>query len=260
MAVHPSAVIHPEAELGRDVNVGPFSVVEKGACLSDGVSVGMHCHVYSGTVLGKNVSLFDGVIAGVEPQDLKYRGEETGLQVGNNTVIREYVTISRGTIASGVTRIGQNCLLMAYCHVAHDCEIGDSIIIANSVQMGGHVWIGNNSVISGLTGIHQFTTIGAGCFIGGGLRVARDIPPYSRAMGEPLCWAGVNEPALKKLGVDPEVLSSLKTGYRAFQHSTSPDFQSSLCKPLLSLSRGARVREDIEEFFMKSKRGILRHR
>ncbi len=200
MAIHPTAIIDPSLEIPPDLEVGPYAVIDKGVSLASGVSIGPFCHVYAGTRLESKVRLDDGVVVGNTPQDLKYRGEPSEAWVGAGTVLREYVTVNRGTAASGLTRIGTDCLIMAYSHVAHDCKIGDGVIIANGVQMGGHVRIGDKAVISGMTGIHQFTSIGAGAFIGGGLRVDKDVLPYTKALGEPLRYGGLNEMGLARAG------------------------------------------------------------
>jgi UDP-N-acetylglucosamine acyltransferase len=196
MAIHPSAVLHPSLDLPSDLEVGPYSVIDEGVRLSGGVRIGPFCHLYPGVTLEQDVRLEDGVILGNTPQDLKYRGEPTGVRIGAGAHLREYVTVNRGTAASGLTVVGSQCLIMAYTHVAHDCEIGNQAIVANSVQMGGHVRIGDRAVISGLTGIHQYTSIGEGAFIGGGLRVDKDVLPFSKAMGDPLRYAGLNEMGL----------------------------------------------------------------
>ncbi len=213
--IHSTTILHPSLKLPSDLEVGPYAVLDEGVSLEKGVRIGPFCHLYSGTVLEDNVVLSDGVVLGNVPQDLKYRGEKTGVHIGSGTTLREYVTVNRSTAATGTTRIGSKCLIMAYAHVAHDCVLGDHVIIANGVQMGGHVSIGAASVISGMTGIHQFTTIGPGVFVGGGLRVDRDIPPFSKAMGDPLCWAGVNEIGLAKLEFGEGERKALKEFYRS---------------------------------------------
>ncbi len=214
MCIHPTAVVPWGLELPSSCEIGPYSIIEKGVVFGKGVIVGARCHVYASTRLGDGCRLFDGVIVGSQPQDLKYQGEPTCTLIGSGTQIREYVTINCGTAATGRTQVGEGCMIMAYAHVAHDCCLGNRVVIANGVQMGGHVTIGDATTVSGLTGIHQFTTIGPGAFIGGGLRVARDILPFTRALGEPLSWAGVNQVGVTKLGYDVQDALKLKRAFR----------------------------------------------
>lgn len=214
MAIHPTAVLHPSLDLPADLEVGPFSVVDAGVSLATGVRIGPFCHLYPGVTLAQDVRLEDGVILGNTPQDLKYRGESTGVLIGAGTHLREYVTVNRGTSVSGLTVLGKRCLIMAYTHVAHDCEIGDQAVVANWVQMGGHVRIGGGAVVSGLTGIHQYTAIGAGAFIGGGLRVDKDVLPFSKALGDPLRFAGLNEMGIAKFPAFGGSGAALKAFYR----------------------------------------------
>jgi len=253
MPIHPTTLIHPSLQLPPDLEIGPYSVVDEGIKLGNGVRIGPFCHLYPGVRLGDGVSLSDGVVLGNTPQDLKYRGEKTLVEIGSGTVLREYVTVNRGTAATGKTSIGSNCLIMAYTHVAHDCSIGDNVIIANGVQMGGHVSIGSASVISGMTGIHQFTTIGPGVFVGGGLRVDKDIPPFSKAMGEPLAWAGVNEIGLEKMGFGDKERKELKEFYRRINGVGSESVAKEFADhhALMVIFR---------EFYGKSSRGLVGRR
>ncbi len=198
----------------ENINIGPFAQVEIDVQLGTNITLDAFCHVYSGVTLGTGVHLFDGALIGNKPQDLKYQGEVTQTFIGAGTQIREYVTVNKGTRATGFTKVGIDCLLMAYTHVAHDCVIGDRVVLANAVQMGGHVRIGSDTVISGLTGIHQFVTIGIGCFVGGGLRVDKDLLPFTKALGEPLRYAGINEMGLRKLGYGTNEAAILKLLYR----------------------------------------------
>jgi UDP-N-acetylglucosamine acyltransferase len=214
MRIHPTAILHPSVVPPSDLEVGPYAVLDEGVTLAPGVRIGAFCHVYPGVRLEADVYLADGVILGNEPQDLKYRGEKTEVHIGTGTRLREYVTVNRGTAAFGRTVIGSHCLIMAYSHVAHDCVIGNQVIVANGVQMGGHVHIGDAAVISGMTGIHQFVTIGPGAFIGGGLRVDKDILPFSKALGDPLRWAGLNEMGMARLGLPAVAGAALKSFYR----------------------------------------------
>jgi|GEM_PF-437785 len=214
MAIHPTALIHPSLDLPPDLEVGPYAVLDEDVRLAPGIRIGPFCHLYPGVVLEAGVRLEDGVILGNAPQDMKYRGEKTGVRIGAGSHLREYATVNRGTAASELTVIGSQCLIMAYTHVAHDCRIGDLAIIANGVQMGGHVHIGKAAVISGMTGIHQYVSIGAGSFIGGGLRVDKDVLPFTKALGDPLRFAGLNEIGLAKFPFGAGAGAALKAFYR----------------------------------------------
>lgn len=257
MSIHPTAIINPSLILPPDLIVGPYAILDQGVKLSSGVNIGAFCHLYSGVTLEENVFLSDGVILGNEPQDLKYRGEKTEVIVGSGTKIREYVTINRGTAAFGKTVVGKNCLLMAYTHVAHDCVLGKNVILANGVQMGGHVTIGDCAVIAGMTGIHQFVTVGCGSFIGGGLRVDKDILPFSKGLGEPLRWAGLNEIGIGKFNLSTEATLELKEFYRVL-FSNGKDV--ALLKVKDHRNKNGNFHDmwnRVENFLLSQSRGIL---
>jgi UDP-N-acetylglucosamine acyltransferase len=252
MRIHPTAILHPSLELPADLEAGPYAVVDEGVVLGPGVRIGPFSHVYPGTRLEAGVRLEDGVIVGNAPQDMKYRGEKTEVRIGAGTRLREYVTVNRGTAASGATSIGRDCLIMAYAHVAHDCEIGDRAIVANHVQMGGHVRIGEAAVVSGMTGIHQYVVIGAGAFIGGGLRVDKDVLPFSKALGDPLRYAGLNAIGLDKLGLPPVNAVALRACYRALFRA------GAAAVPVLpDLPDAGKLGAILSGFFGNRKRGLL---
>jgi UDP-N-acetylglucosamine acyltransferase len=253
MRIHPTAQIHPSVSLPDDVEAGPFALIDEDVTLGRGVRLGPFCHLYPGTRLGDGVSAADGAVIGNKPQDLKYQGEKTFVEIGEGTELREYVTVNRGTRATGRTRVGANCLLMAYVHVAHDCELGDRVVVANGVQMGGHVRIGDGAVISGMTGIHQFVSIGAGAFVGGALRVDKDVPPFSKALGDPLCWAGLNEMGLSRLGYGEGERKALKDFYRRL-------FDGGVAEGLRELENGGEepgLPEEMRVFFKKRIRSLV---
>jgi UDP-N-acetylglucosamine acyltransferase len=259
MDIHPTAVLDPSLELPDDLTVGPYAILERGVVLGSGTRIGPFCHVYSGSSLGKGVRLEDGVALGNLPQDLKYRGETTGVEVGDGAWLREYVTVNRGTSAAGTTRIGAGCLIMAYAHVAHDCEIGARAIIANGVNMGGHVRVGEGAVVSGMTGIHQFVSIGAGAFIGGNLRVDKDILPFSKAMGEPLRYAGLNAPGLARMGIGPGASARLREFYRRFSEAGKTAALASFAsdRDMGTGGDASRLRMILEEFLGGQRRSLL---
>lgn len=212
--VHAAAVIHEDAQLAPDVTVGPGAVVGPGVVIGAGTTIASNALIERDTIVGVECTIAHGAVLGTEPQDLKFGGEETQLLVGDRTVIREYATLNRGTSASGRTMVGSDCLIMAYTHVAHDCEIGDRVVLANAVNMGGHVIIGDWAIVGGMTPIHQFVRIGDHAFVGGASRVHKDVPPYVRAAGNPMEMSGLNSVGLRRRGFGPEVRRELKRAYR----------------------------------------------
>jgi UDP-N-acetylglucosamine acyltransferase len=212
--IHDTAIVDSDAELGEGVEVGPWALIGTGVRLGAGTIVGPRVLIERDTVVGEDCRLANGAVLGTDPQDLKYKGERSFLEIGDRTVVREFATVNRGTAASGRTVVGSDCLLMAYSHVAHDCELGNHVVIANSVNMGGHVMIEDWATVGGLTPIHQFVRIGAHAFVGGGSRVPQDIPPYCRAAGSPPKLYGLNSVGLERRGFSPEVRKALKEAYR----------------------------------------------
>ena len=214
--IHPTAIVSPRAQLGERVEVGPFAIV------GDGCEVGDDCQLHARSTLEQDVKLARGVKVGIgsvlggPPQDLKYAGEQTTVEIGEGTVIREYVTVNRGTSQSFKTTVGARSLLMSYVHLAHDCHIGDGVIISNGTQLAGHVTIDEKAIVSGLVGFHQFATIGRYSFIGGCSRVAKDVPPYVKAVGNPVKLYGLNSVGLERNGFPEDVRRELKRAYRLF--------------------------------------------
>ncbi len=256
--IHPTAIVDPKAQIGTDVFIGPYSVIKEDVVIADHCQIRSHVYIESGTRLGKGVQVFSGAVLGTEPQDLKYRGEKTYLEVGDHTIIREFVTLNRGTTYHNKTEIGQNCLIMAYAHVAHDCIIGNNVIIANAVNMGGHVVIEDHVGIGGLTAIHQFVQIGAYSYIGGGLRVPKDVPPFILAMGEPLRYGGTNFVGLTRLGFTSQQLQAIKRAYRYIYQSNLP-LKEALAKIKDELSDSPEALK-IVDFVQRSERGIIPRR
>ena len=213
------ASVHPEAKLGENVTVAPFAVIEAGAVIGDGCVIGPHAYVTSWARLGRDVKVSKGAVIGTDPQDLKFDGEETILEVGDRTVIREFATLNRGTSHSGKTSVGSDCFLMAYSHVAHDCRLGNNVILANSVNMAGHVAIEDWVIIGGMVPIHQFVRIGKHSFVGGGWRVPQDVPPFVWAAGEPMDYKGLNSVGLRRRGFTAEQLREIKNAYRIIYRS-----------------------------------------
>lgn len=212
--IHPTAIIDPKARIGENVFIGAFSIVEADVEIGDGTIIASHVAVNNGARIGKNCNIHKGAVVASIPQDLKFGGEDSLFIIGDNTTIREFATLNRGTHALGKSQIGKNCLLMAYTHVAHDCLVGDHVIMANGVQLGGHVEIHDHAIIGGMTPVHQFCRVGAHCMVGGGYRVVQDVPPYITVSGEPLKYAGLNVLGLKRRGFDSNTTLLLKRAYR----------------------------------------------
>ena len=220
VSVHPTALVDSTASLHDGVEVGPFTVIGPGVEVGARSRIASHVLVERDTTIGEDCVIAKGAVLGTDPQDLKYAGERTFLRVGDRTVIREYATLNRGTTAVGYTSVGSDCLLMSYVHVAHDCVLEDHVILANAVNMAGHVSIGEWAIVGGLTPIHQFVRIGAHAFVGGGSRVAKDVPPYVKAAGSPLQLYGLNSVGLQRRGFSEAVRRELKRAYRLFFAST----------------------------------------
>lgn len=212
--IHPSALIDPTAELAGDVEIGPWALIGPGCSIGEGSRIAARATLERNVRLGQRVQVGVGAILGGDPQDLKYRGEETWVEIGDDTAIREYATINRATAHSLTTRVGKHCFLMSYVHLAHDCDVGDSVIISNGTQLAGHVHVEDKAIISGLCAVHQFARIGRHSFIGGCSRVAQDVPPYVRAVGNPIKLFGLNSVGLQRSGFDEQVMRALKLAYR----------------------------------------------
>ncbi|MES2201494.1 MAG: acyl-ACP--UDP-N-acetylglucosamine O-acyltransferase [candidate division FCPU426 bacterium] len=216
--IHPTALVDPGAKLGEEVVIGPFAVIESGVEIGDGCSIGAHAVVHSGTRLGKRNRIFAHTVLGGEPQDLKFAGQPTRLEMGDDNLVREFVTLNRGTEeGGGVTRVGNKNLFMAYSHVAHDCVVGDEVVMANSVALGGHVVVEDQCVIGGLTGVHQFARVGKGAMVGGISRVSKDVLPFSITSGNDETKVyGLNKVGLKRRGISKEDLAALEKAYRTY--------------------------------------------
>ena len=212
--VHPTALVHPSAELGAGVEVGPWAIVGERCVLGDGSRVAARATLERNVRLGARVRVGVGTVLGGDPQDLKYRGEETWVEVGDDAVLREYSTVNRGTAESQRTTVGRGCFLMSYVHLAHDCHVGDGVILSNGVQLAGHVTIEDRAIVSGLSAVHQFVRIGRHAFVGGCSRVPKDVPPYVKAVGNPIKLYGLNSVGLQRSGFGEATLLELKRAYR----------------------------------------------
>jgi UDP-N-acetylglucosamine acyltransferase len=255
--IHSSSLIHPDARIAAGVSVGPWCLIERDVAIGPGTTLGPFCRVLSGSTIGENVVLDGGAVIGGAPQDLKYNGEASHVEIGAGARIGEYATVNRSAAPNGVTRVGSRALVMAYAHIAHDCNIGEGAIIANAVQLGGHARVGAGAVVSGMTGVHQFTVIGAGAFVGGGLRVDVDVPPYVKALGEPLRWGGLNLTGLRRGGAESATTSFLDSFYRRV-YKTSIDDALSWMRTAPATEMLAAEKAALEDFFSNRKRGLLK--
>ncbi len=255
--VHPTAIVAPSAELSEGVTIGPYSVVGENVSIADGTSIGAHVVIEGWTEIGRRCRIFSHAVLGTEPQDLKFQGEKSYLLIGDHTVIREFATINRATVrGGGKTVIGNHTLIMAYAHVAHDCILGDHVILANAATLGGHVTIEDFAIVGGLCGVHQFCRIGRYALVGGCSGVNQDIPPFIKAQGNRPKLYGLNTVGLKRHNVPNAVLQSLRRAYRLL-------FQSGL-----NTSQAiARIQEEIwdceevqylVQFIKTSERGVAR--
>jgi len=254
--IHPTAIVSPKAELADDVAVGPHTIIEDDVIIGAGTKVASNALIAPGTRIGSGVKISHGAVLGTLPQDLKFAGEKTILKVGDNTTIREYATLNRGTQATGETRVGKTCFIMAYAHVAHDCHIGDNVIMANSVNLAGHIEIDDWAILGGVLPVHQFVKIGCHCMIGGGFRVQQDICPYSLVGGYPLRVVGLNSVGLKRRGFKSDVLRTLESAFKILFFSN-----------LNTTQAVQRIKDEIEpiaevrkilEFVERSNRGIVK--
>jgi UDP-N-acetylglucosamine acyltransferase len=253
--VHPTALVDPSARLDADVEVGPYALVGPQVVVGPGCRIGAFAILERNVRLGARVRVGPHSVIGGDPQDLKWRGEETWVEIGDGTVIREYVTVNRGTAESGSTTVGRACLLMSYVHLGHDCHLGDDVILSNSVGLAGHVHVDARAIIGGMTGVHQFVHIGPYAFIGGMAKVTKDVPPYVKADGNPARLFGLNTIGLQRHQFPREVVETLKQAYRLF-------FRSSL-NISQAVARARAELPDLEEvrtfvgFIEASERGVL---
>jgi UDP-N-acetylglucosamine acyltransferase len=256
MSKYPLANVHPEAKIGNNVTIEPFATVYKDAVIGDGTWIGPNAVIMDGARIGKNCKIFPGAVISGIPQDLKFVGEITTAEIGDNTTIRECVTLNRGTIDKYKTVIGSNCLIMAYAHIGHDCIIGNNCILGNTVQLAGHVMIGDYTIFGGACAVQQFSQVGAHAYIGGGSLVRKDVPPYIKAAREPLSYAGINTVGLRRRGFESDKISEIQEIYRyvflkGLNHSKALDLVEN------ELPASAE-RNEIVNFIKASERGILK--
>jgi len=252
----PLAYIHPEAKIARNVVIEPFVTISKNVVVEEGTWIGSNVTIMEGARIGKNVKIYPGAVVSAVPQDLKFGGEETTMEIGDNTVIRECVTLNRGTEATNKTVIGKNCLIMAYTHVAHDCVVGDNCILVNAVQLAGHVTIQDWAIVGGAAAVHQFVNIGSHTMVSGGSLVRKDVPPYTKAGREPLSYAGINSVGLRRRGYTNEKIAEIQEIYR---YIFLKGLNNSRAIELIELEMTpSKERDEILNFFRRSDRGVMK--
>jgi UDP-N-acetylglucosamine acyltransferase len=254
--ISPLASIHPNAKLGNNVNIEPFAVIHDNVIIGDDSHIMSHSVLMPFSRIGKGCRIFPGAVIGAIPQDLKFIGEETTAEIGDNSTIRECVTVNRGTVDKWKTVVGKNCLLMAYSHVAHDCILGNNVILGNSVQLAGHVEVGDYAIISGLAGARQFTRIGAHTYVAGHTVIRKDIPPYVKAAREPMSYMGLNIVGLQRRNFAPEQIQTISEIYHIlFIQNRSI---STAVKIINEKIAKGELRDDILQFIESSKNGIIK--
>ncbi len=252
----PLAHIHSSAQIGNNVKIDPFAVVEEGVIVGDNTHIMSHAVIMKKTKIGESSRIFPGAVVGAIPQDLKFDGEETIVEIGDHTTIRECVTVNRGTKDKWKTVVGSHCLLMAYSHIAHDCVLGNNVIIANAVQLAGHVEIGDYAIIGGMAAAIQFSKIGPHCYIAGGTEVIKDVPPYIKAGRSPLSYVGVNSVGLQRRGFSSEKINSILEIYRnIYMRGLNITQATDFIEKELPQSE---EKKEILKFIRESKRGILK--
>jgi UDP-N-acetylglucosamine acyltransferase len=253
--IHSTAIVHPDAIIPDDVIIGPYAFVDANVIIGHGSVINASAYVSKGTRLGEEVKIFPHAVVGTDPQDLKFGGEDTTLEIGDRTVIREFVTINRGTKAHFKTVVGSDCFIMAYSHIAHDCIVGNHCILANCATLAGHVTIEDWVIIGGLVPIHQFVKIGCHAMLGGGRRVPKDVPPYITAAGDPLKPVDINKIGLSRRGFSEEQIKNLKKAFKTLFRSKT-DMKRSL-EELDSLGDLGPEVEHLKEFIRTSERGVI---
>ncbi|GAB1403827.1 acyl-ACP--UDP-N-acetylglucosamine O-acyltransferase [Lentimicrobium sp.] len=252
----PLAYVHPQAKVAKNVVIEPFVNIEKNVEIGEGTWIGSNVTIMEGARIGKNCKIFPGAVISAIPQDLKFDGEETIAKIGDNTVVREFVTINRGTKANFETVVGKNCLLMAYVHVAHDCVVGNNVILANAATLAGHINIDDFAIIGGLSAVHQFVNIGAHVMISGGSLVRKDVPPFTKAAREPLSYVGINSIGLRRRGFSADKIREIQEIYRLIYLKGNNVSQA--LEFIEANLPATSERDEIISFIVRSSRGIMK--
>lgn len=252
----PLAYIHPDAKIAPNVVIEPFTTIHKNVVIEEGSWIGSNVTIMEGARIGKNVQIFPGAVISAIPQDLKFKGEDTTVEIGDNSTIRECVTINRGTVDKYKTAVGKNCLIMAYVHLGHDCIVGDHVIIGNATQLAGHVQVDDFAIFGGACAVQQFTRVGAHAYIGGGSLVRKDVPPFVKAAREPLSYAGVNSVGLRRRGYTNDQIFEIQETYRQI-YLRGLNNTDALERIEMEMAP-SKERDEIVHFIRTSERGILR--
>ncbi len=251
--IHPTAIVSPKAKIGDNVKIDPYVIIHDDVEIGNDCKIGPHTVIYDGARIGNRVKFAQSVSVSNRPQDLKFKDEKTYFLIGDNTDIREFVTLHRASIDGASSIVGKNCLLMAYVHIAHDCIIGDNVVIANAAQLGGHVVIEDWVVVGGLSPIHQFVKVGQHSMIGGGFKATQDIPPYVKAASHPIRYSGINSVGLRRRGFSNEEIFNIKKAYQLL-YKSKLNISQAKAKVAVEFAGNPHV-EKILEFFNKSTRG-----
>ncbi len=252
----PLAYVHPGAKIAKNVVIEPFATIHNNVVIGEGTWIGSNVTIMEGARIGKNCNIYPGAVISAIPQDLKFQDEETTVEIGDNTTLREYVTVNRGTVDRGKTVIGKNCLIMAYCHIAHDCIVGDNCIFSNNSTLAGHVTVGDYAILAGMTAVHQFCTIGKHAFITGGSLVRKDVPPFVKGAREPMSYVGINSIGLRRRGFDPKKIREIQSIYRILYQKNYNNTQGA--RIIEAEMEATTERDEILQFIKNSKRGIMK--
>jgi len=252
----PLAYVHPGAKIAKNVVIEPFTTIHNNVTIGEGTWIGSNVTIMEGARIGKNCNIYPGAVISAIPQDLKYKGEETTVHIGNNTTIRECATINKGTEDRMKTVIGNNCLIMAYSHIAHDCFVGDGCIFSNNSTLAGHVTIGENVVLAGMVAVHQFVSVGRHAFVTGGSLVRKDVPPFVKAAREPLSYVGINSVGLRRRGFISDKIREIQNIYRLLYQR---QYNNSQAAEIIEAEMEATPeRDEILQFIRDSQRGIMK--
>jgi UDP-N-acetylglucosamine acyltransferase len=252
----PLAYVHPGAKIAKNVVIEPFTTIHNNVIIGDGTWIGSNVTIMEGARIGKNCNIFPGAVISAIPQDLKFQDEDTTVVIGDNVTIREYVTVNRGTVDRGKTVIGDNCLIMAYCHIAHDCIVGNNCIFSNNSTLAGHCTVGDYVILAGMTAVHQFCMIGNHAFVTGGSLVRKDVPPFVKAAREPLSYVGINSIGLRRRGYAAEKIKEIQDVYRILYQKS---YNNSQAAQIIEAEMEATPeRDEILQFIRNSKRGIMK--
>ena len=252
----PLAYVHPGAKIAKNVVIEPFTTIHNNVVIGEGTWIGSNVTIMEGARIGKNCNIFPGAVISAIPQDLKFNDEDTIVEIGDGTTLREYVTVNRGTTDRGKTVIGKNCWIMAYCHIAHDCIVGDNCIFSNNSTLAGHITVGDHVVLAGMTAIQQFCTIGNHAFVTGGSLVRKDVPPYVKAAREPLSYVGINSGGLRRRGFSTEKIREIQNIYRILYQKNLNNTQAVAI--IEAEMEATPERDEVLEFIKRSKRGIMK--